>query len=233
MLFDLVNLPYWILLAMGVLLFLVVILSGGMDEDLDLDSGADMDGPADLDTDLDEAFSLGQVMGWLGIGKAPLILLLATDLSLMGVIGWMLNVFLRETFPQLADGLIAGVVLVFAVIGALWLGSLLARPLGQVFVSFGEDVSPDRLIGCVGTVSSAVIPPLQEKRIGQVDVLDAARNRVTVHAMLPDWATVTPRLGDRVLVIDRQSENYLVVLKDSPDQDRWFSLASRSEKSLS
>ncbi|HEY9674255.1 MAG TPA: hypothetical protein V6D11_22640 [Waterburya sp.] len=36
MLFDIVNLPYWIFLIMGVLLFLVITISGG-DDDLDLD----------------------------------------------------------------------------------------------------------------------------------------------------------------------------------------------------
>jgi hypothetical protein len=29
-------------------------------------------------------------------------------------------------------------------------------------------------------------------------------------------------MGDKVLVIDRQSDNYLVILKDGPDHDRWF-----------
>jgi hypothetical protein len=53
-------------------------------------------------------------------------------------------------------------------------------------------------------------------------VIDPARNRVTIHAMLPEWATGTPRMGDKVLVIDRQSDNYLVILKDGPDHDRWF-----------
>ena len=73
MLFHPANLPYWIFLGMGVLLFLFVIISGGGDDDVDIDT--------DVDTDADFDFN-GLFLGWLGIGKAPLILLLATDLSL-------------------------------------------------------------------------------------------------------------------------------------------------------
>ena len=71
MLFDLANLPYWILLGIGVVLFLLVIISGGGDSDLDIDADADVD--ADLGS--------WEIWGWLGFGQAPLILLLATDLK--------------------------------------------------------------------------------------------------------------------------------------------------------
>jgi hypothetical protein len=219
MLFNLFNLPYWLILGMGVLLFLIVIVSGSGDNDLELDSDADLD--ADVDAD-GEAFSVSEALAWLGIGKAPLILLLAVDLSLIGVFGWMLNVAIAVITHHLPSGFWSGVVFAIALVAALLSGSAIARPVGKVFESFGEDTSRDRLIGCVGTVGSAVIPYLKEKRIGQVDVLDSARNRVTVHAMLPDWATATPRLGDRVVVIDRQADSYLVILKDSPDQEHWF-----------
>jgi hypothetical protein len=235
MLFDLTNLPYWILLGMGVLLFLVVIFVGGGDDDLDLDSDVDvdigdslvdLDTDVDLDADADGEFNLGQVLGWLGIGKAPLILLLATDLSLMGTFGWMLNVLLSETGEPISRSLLSGMVFAVSLVMALAVGSLLSRPIGKVFAPFGEDASSDRLIGCIGTVSSAVIPSQQEKRIGQVDVIDPAHNRVTVHAMLPSWATIPPRLGDKVLVIERQLEGYLVIVKDSPDHDHWFNTSS-------
>jgi hypothetical protein len=149
-------------------------------------------------------------------------LLLATDLSLLGVVGWILNVAVIQGFQQIPEGFWAGIVFAAALAIALFLGSLISRPLSRVFAQFGEDASGDRLIGCIGTVSSAVIPAYQAGRIGQVDVLDSARNLVTIPTVHPDWATITPRRGDKVLVIDRQSQNYLVIVKDSPDQDYWF-----------
>ena len=94
MLFDLANLPYWIFLGMGVLLFLLVIVSGGGDDDIDIDADVDLDVDLDVDadfgsdTDTDADGEGGiEILGWLGIGNAPLILLLATDCSLLGLFG--------------------------------------------------------------------------------------------------------------------------------------------------
>jgi hypothetical protein len=236
MLFDLANLPYWIFLGMGVLLFLLVIVSGGGDDDLDLDVDADVDVDADIgdnffevDTDTDADFSIGQILGWLGIGKAPLILLLATDFSLIGVIGWMLNVAFSSFTGNFPRGLLAVAISVLSVFISLFIGSLIARPLGKIFASFGEDASGDRLIGCHGTVGSVSIPLENQGKIGQVDVLDPARNLVTIHATLPDWASVIPGRGTQVLVIDRQPHSYLVIAKESSDEAKWLSNHSRTK----
>jgi hypothetical protein len=222
-LFDLANLPYWILLGMGILLFLSVIVSGGGndDADLDVDADADMDADADADAESDSV-SFMQALSWLGFGKAPLMLLLAIDLSLWGLLGWMLNVFAGGILGSFLGGFVGAIVFAASFILALIIGSQIANPVGKVFESFGEDASSDRLIGCTGRVSTVRIPAVSEGTIGQVDVIDSARNLVTVNAMLPDWATVTPKRGDRILVIDRSPQGYLVIAKDSPDQERWL-----------
>ncbi|MBD1931603.1 MULTISPECIES: OB-fold-containig protein [Cyanophyceae] len=216
MLFNPANLPYWIFLGMGVLLFLLVIVSGGGDSDVDAD--------VDVDADAEGEFGGLEILGWLGIGKAPLILLLGTDFSLWGVIGWMLNVWvgsLTGGIPSRFFGL-GGVVLLGSMAISLFLGGLISRPLGKIFASFGEDASSDRLIGCIGTVSSAFIPHQHRNKIGQVDVIDSARNLVTINATLPNWANVLPRRGEKVLVIERWEQYYLVVAKDSLDQEHWL-----------
>ncbi len=207
MLFDIVNLPYWIFLAIGVLLFLLVIISGGADDDLDVDADADVDVKADGD------FSFPQVMGWLGIGKAPLLLLLATDFSLLGLFGWMLNVAIGNFIEYIPSGLFAGIVSLGALFLSMFVGSLIAQPVGKIFSTFGDDASSDRFIGCNGTVSSVAIPIENQGKIGQVDVLDSARNLVTINATLPIWAKVVPARGTQVLAIERQPYSYLVVAK--------------------
>ncbi|GAB4379516.1 MAG: DUF1449 family protein [Elainellaceae cyanobacterium] len=233
-LFDFSNLPYWLLLGMGVLLFLSVIVSGGGDDDLDVDADADLDADldadADVDTDAAGGFSVARSLDWLGFGKAPLILLLATDLSLWGILGWLLNVSLGSSLGALLGGFVGGVIFFTSLVISLLLGGQIAKPVGKVFASFGEDASSDRLVGCLGTVSTARIPTLMEGKIGQVDVLDAARNRVTVNAMLPDWATVIPQRGDKVLVIERSPQGYVVIVHDSPDQDQWFSSQTKHSR---
>lgn len=242
MLFNPANLPYWIFLGMGVLLFLLVIVSGGGDDDIELDADAEIDldvdvdvnaeigdGGLHLDTDSDSEgeFSALQILGWLGFGKAPLLLLLATDFSLLGLIGWILNVTWAGIWGSFPQGFWAGIVATLALVMSLFLGSLIARPLGKIFASFGEDASGDRLIGCIGTVSSARIPLETEGKIGQVDVLDTARNLVTITANLPEWAKIVPCRNQKVLVIDRQPKSYLVIAKDSSDEDLWLDNSSK------
>lgn len=214
---------------MGVLLFIFVIVSGSGDDDLDIDAtvDADVDVDADIDADANASdFSFAQALGWVGIGKAPLILLLATDLSLWGLAGWMLNVSVGSRLSSLVGGLVGSAILGASLLIALFIGGQLAKPIGHVFASFGEDASSDRLVGCIGTVSTGRIPIITEAKIGQVDVLDSARNLVTVNAIVPDWASVSPQRGDKVLVIERLPQGYLVIAKDSPDQERWLGNAS-------
>ncbi|MEM6713460.1 MAG: DUF1449 domain-containing protein [Cyanobacteria bacterium P01_D01_bin.6] len=242
MLFSLANLPYWIFLGAGVGLFLIVIVSGGGDDDLDLDAdvdasididadvdaeiGFDGDSLLDVDTDLDgsgDVFGPLQLLSWFGVGRTPLILLLAMDLTLWGLLGWVFNVALADVFAQSLNGWVAVGVFLSSLICALWMGSLLSQPIGKLFAAFGEDVSSDRLVGCLGTVTSAFVPLESSGKIGQVDVKDAAANLVTVSAKLPDWATISLRRGARVMVIDRSEGHYLVIAQNSIDQTRWLS----------
>lgn len=238
MLFHPANLPYWIFLGLGVGLLLLVILVGGdeteadMEVDLDTDLDITVETDAleslwDLDTDMDADGQIGplQVLGWLGVGKVPLVLLLAIDLCFWGLIGWVLNV----TFGNLLGAIPTriwgwgGLIFLCSLALSLTIGGWLARPLGLLFAAFGEDASSERLIGCGGTVSSAAVPPRRSGKVGQVDVIDAAHNLVTVNAVLPEWATVVPRRGAPILVIDyQQEEGYVVIAKDSIDERQWF-----------
>ncbi|MDY6897575.1 MAG: DUF1449 family protein [Cyanobacteriota bacterium] len=218
MLFNPANLPYWVFLGMGVLLFLFVIVSGGGDDDVDID--------ADVDTDAD--FDLnGLFLGWIGIGKAPLILLLAIDLSLWGLFGWMLNVWLGGILNQVPSGGWNFIVLILSMFLSLFTGGLIARPVGKIFAEFGEDTSSDRLIGRNGTVSSATIPVEKQGRIGQVDVIDKSGNLVTINANIPEWATVIPRHGEAVIVIDRQQDVYFAIAANSPDKNHWLRVTNK------
>jgi hypothetical protein len=216
MLFNPANMPYWIILGMGVLLFLFVIISGGGDDDIDIDT--------DVDSDFDIS---GFAFSWMGIGKAPLILLLATDLSLWGTFGWMFNVWLAEILGRIPNDTWSFAVLILSLIISLFTGGLIARPIGKVFAEFGEDTSSDRLIGRNGTVSSATIPVEKQGRIGQVDIIDKSGNLVTINAAVPEWATVIPRHGEKVTVINRQQDVYLAIAKDSPDINHWLRVTNQ------
>ena len=210
MLFDLANLPYWIFLGVGVTFFLFAISAGAVEDDLEVETG--------------DSFFLVDILGWFGLGKIPFLLLLATDLSLWGLLGWMLNVALKLPGQPLATTVFVGSGAI-----AFFLGGLLARPLGRIFIaSFGEDASSARLIGCLGTVSSASLPKRDEKKVGQVDAIDPSRNLVTVSAVLPNFATIVPQRGQEVLIIDYHPPIYVVIANNSVDRDRWLNARSQS-----
>jgi hypothetical protein len=224
MIFHLSNLGYWVLLGSGVVLYLCVIFSGGGDEDIEVEADLGIDGEVDVDAGLDgeaeasgEGFGVWSVLSWFGFGQAPLMLLLATDLSLWGLLGWMLNVALA-----IPTGVLGFAVFFGSGAIALWLGKLLAKPLGKMFASFGEDISGDRLVGCTGTVASKQLPHYTSGKIGQADVYDGAHNLVTVAVSLPHWAQVIPVRGDKILIVDRSEHSYLAIAKDSSDEDRWL-----------
>lgn len=240
MLFSLDNLPYWILLGVGLLLFMVVIVSGAgeeglevegdadLDVDLDADLDADLESGADLDLDGDGGVGL-QILGWLGVGRAPLVLLLAMDFSLWGLLGWMATVLLGEIGIASAAGIWAGGIMAGSLVLSLTTGGLAARPIGRIFAGFTEETRGERLIGRVGSVSSATVP--QDGSIGQVDVFDGAQNLVTISALSPPWATEIPQRGQEVMVIDHQPQGYVVILRSGADEQRW--LGARSPRSQS
>ncbi|MBU7584317.1 MAG: DUF1449 family protein [Nostoc sp. TH1S01] len=212
MLLNQANLPYWIFLAMGVLLFIFIIISGRQNIDVDVD------GDVDFDADSDSELGIGELLGWAGIGKAPLILLLAIDLSFWGIFGLTLNIW----FGSSLGGLISGIVLICSLILSLFIGRLIAEPISRLFAEFGEDVSSERLIGCIGIVNTFYIPRENQGKIGQVDVVDAKRNLLTISAVLAEWATIAPQRGERVLIIELKEQIYVVITKDSADEEYWL-----------
>ncbi|MBR8829032.1 MAG: DUF1449 family protein [Gomphosphaeria aponina SAG 52.96 = DSM 107014] len=214
MLFHPANLSYWIFLGIGVLLFLLVIFSGGGDNDLEVET--------DVDADIEGDFSPGEILGWLGIGEAPLILLLAIDFSIWGVTGWMLNVGIGKMIGTIPGGIVAGGIMFTSLCVSLFMGKVISRPLGKIFVSFSEDVSSDRFLGCVGTVVSKKLPYLSSGKIGQADVRDIAGNLVTISVSIPQWSTVIPHQGQAILIIEQTPDCYLAIAKDSSDEDKWL-----------
>jgi len=236
MLFHLANLPYWLLLGVGILCLGLMIVSGDGDEDLDmaLEPSPDLD-ITHLDVELDSGGEIQegqtppmplQVLSFFGLGRVPLMILLGIDFSLWGLIGWMLNVgvgSLTGTMPTELLGM-AGLILLISLLISLWLGRLCSRPIANLFKTFSQDVSPDRVIGCVGTVTSKKLPYLANGTIGQAHVYDNAGNLLTLSVSLPDWATVIPHHNQDILIIDQSPKGYgyLAIAKDSSDEDKWL-----------
>lgn len=243
LLFDINNLTYWIFLGIGVFLFLLVIISGGgedqdidtdadfdvdadgyFDTDVDADVDADADNSLDADMEADESFEGNFLLflSWFGVGKSPLLILLAIDFCSWGVIGWFLNVTMGGLIGEIPQGAIALLIFLVSLGFSLWIGRILSNPIGKIFANFGEEIDGERLIGCTGNVTSIKLPYLVDGKVAQADVLDNARNLVTVEVALPDWAKVIPHRGQEVLIIDRQQHCYIAIAKDTSDEDKWL-----------
>ena len=242
MLFDLANLTYWIFLVIGIALFLLVIISGGDEQDLDTDADVDVDADIDVDSDMDfnvnldddldlegdvdsdadGEFSFWSVLSWFGVGKSPLLILLAIDFSTWGVTGWFLNVLLGTFLDGIPGGFLGLLIFLVSFIFSLWVGKVLSHPIGLIFKDAGEEIRSERLIGCYGSVISKQVPHITTGRIAQADVLDNASNLVTVEICLPEWAQVVPLKGDEVLIIEQRKNCFLAIAKDSSDQDKWL-----------
>ncbi|AIE73709.1 MULTISPECIES: OB-fold-containig protein [unclassified Synechocystis] len=238
MLFHLANLPYWLLLTVGLLCLGLMIISGDGDENLDveiaLETGSDVD-ITHLDVELDHGGEMEegetmpialQALSFFGLGKVPLMILLGIDFSLWGVMGWMLNVTVGTMTGAMPNQLLgwAGLIFLVSLVISLWLGRLASRPIAHLFKSFSQDVSAERVIGCTGTVTSKKLPYLANGTIGQAHVYDNAGNLLTVSVSLPDWATVIPHHNQEILIIDQSPKGYgyLAIAKDSSDEDKWL-----------
>ncbi|MGK7930261.1 MAG: DUF1449 domain-containing protein, partial [Microcystaceae cyanobacterium] len=213
------NFLYWTLIFIGAVFFLLVIFSGGGDDDIDLGADADFEVDADIDADIDvdvdvesdvdtdgnDEFSPWRLLSWIGLGKSPLMILLGIDFSSWGMTGWTLNTIFYTFTGRIPDRLFGfgGLILIISLLIAILIGKLLSHPIGKIFASFGEDVSSERLIGCVGKVCSGKLPYLKEGKIGQVDVYDTAGNLVSISAALPHWVEVIPHRGSQVLIIEK------------------------------
>lgn len=236
MLFHSANLPFWLLLALGLLCLSLILFTGGEDDSADLGSDSDLDLNLDLDLDADVGAETPpgviQYLSWLGLGQAPLLLLLGIDFSLWGVLGWGLNVLWAQLAGGFPQGFGAWLVLLLPGLLSLWTGRLLSRPLGAVFKPFSQDAHPERLIGCLGTVTSKALPYRAEGKVGQILARDSAGNVLAVSAALPAWAAVVPRHNQTALIIEvlPDSEGYLAIAKDSSDEDKWLSNAEEARR---
>jgi len=143
------------------------------------------------------------------------------------LIGWFLNVIIGEITGKIPTGILGGLIFIASLLFSLWLGKLLSYPIGKIFAQHTEDISSDRLIGCIGKVVSKQVPYLIEGKIAQADVVDSYGNLVTVEVSLSDWAKVIPHRGQEILIIDRSQHSYIAIAKDSSDEDKWLNTVNR------
>lgn len=125
-------------LVTGILLMVVTAI-GGVGDGHDADADHDVDHGADADQDHDAGF--GRALSALGVGRAPLTLVLVAFFSLFGAVGLGLGLVLSEWLA-----------LVASLAAATFLTGRLARLFSRLLPrteSYGA--SSEDLCGCIGT----------------------------------------------------------------------------------
>src|SRR6185436_14675187 len=139
------NVPFTFLLGLGLLLAVLQLIGLGGDADgeadaeadfdhevelesevdLDHELDSDMDGEADAEGDAEIDSATASPFSWLaflGVGKAPLLVVLLILFGAIGIAGWVMNGLLQRLFGTY-PGLAFIVVLPLAVIIARWVSS--------------------------------------------------------------------------------------------------------------
>ncbi len=195
-----------------------VDLDADVDLDLDADMDVDLDTEADLDVDRDVHIAAGEglstwasFLSFVGIGQAPMTLVLLLLFVTFGFAGWVLNgvvVSLFNAYPGIA---IAG-TLPLSALSSLLLTSRLSRLLNRVAPAVSTTaMSRKQLVGLRGVVVSAQV----SERFGQVRVQDRSGASLTVFARVEPEQPPIARDSEVVIVAyDEKTHTYTVILSD-------------------
>lgn len=187
---------------------LVLMMAIGAIEAIGLGaSGFDLDFGPDLDHG---------VLGWLGVGKVPLLVLLVAFLAAFGMIGLVGQQLVNTITGAPLPALIAGPA---AAIAALPVTGLLGRLLARI-MPHDETTAyeVEDLVGHRGTVT-----------VGRAAAGSPARVRVIdphgqPHHLLvePNDPTTSFEEGDTVLLVRREGSSFRAILHDSPRLSNWI-----------
>lgn len=228
------NLPFTLMMGLGLVLAALQLfgLSHDGDADADADVDADIDADADVDADLAVEHDLDHDLehdvdhdvdhdmshdgpsgfSWLafiGVGKAPLMVVLLIVLMTTGLLGWIVNGIafgILGFFPGL---LLLGTFFISLVLGSL-VASRVTRLIGRALPPVSTTATrAEALVGRPGTV----ISPFVDGRYGMVHLRDDGGTLISVFATTEDERPI-PR-GEAVILLsyDAAQRRYLVTLR--------------------
>lgn len=175
-----------------------------LDSDLDLDHDLDVDHDADLDPDLDHDVGADVtdlstwvgVLQFLGVGQAPLTMILLLLVGSFGLLGWVMNMLVLRVFPAYPNWALAA-ILVAALCLSVWVTSRAARFIGRVLPAFTSTAtSTARLVSRPGRVISAQV----DQSYGQVKLRDSGGTLITVFVKVDPGKPPIPRDTEVYLV---------------------------------
>lgn len=187
---------------------LVLMLLIGLVEALGLGaSGVDVD----LGVDLDH----GGLLGWLGVGRVPLLVMLVAFLAAFGVIGLagqqIAAAVTGASLPALA-------AVPAAAIAALPVTALLGRGLARVMPH--DETTAYDLADLTGRTATIVVGRAREGSPARARVLDPHGQAHHV-LVAPNDAAAVFEEGDTVLLVRREGDIFRGITYDSPRFSNW------------
>jgi len=175
------NLPFTVLLILLLLYWLIVILGG-----------LDADWAPDFDIDADSI--LGSLTGFLGIGDAPVMMIMSLLILSLWSISMIFNHWFNASFSLwIGAGLLAANFII-----SLTVTGLVMRPLGKI-LGAGAREAHQKIVYRVGRVTTGEI----NASFGQVEI-ESEGPPITVNARTTGELVL--KKGEKALIYDEDKE---------------------------
>lgn len=183
----------------------------------DLLDGLIPDFEAQVEIELSEVGTtnaLSRLLGWLKVGKVPLLMLLVVFLTAFGLIGYTIQFFTSELFGLLWPAVLASIP---AFAGSLPVVRVAAKVLERILP--GDEttaVSTDSLVGRIATIT-----------LGTAQADRAAEARVTDRYETSHYVRVIPEKdhppmtqGTQVLLVRQEGPHFIAIENTDPILNR-------------
>jgi hypothetical protein len=184
-----------------------------IDADIDVDAGVDMDLDADLDMDADLDADVGgsagsflqMVLGFFGIGRVPLLVVIVAFLTSFGLAGYITQMVVHWVSGYYLPALLASIPAFF---GGSIVTRYLAMGLGRLVPDVETEAVETRTF--IGRTAVLIMGEATAGKPAQAKLRD--HNGQTHYLLIePDQADMVFRQGDQVLLVSQQGSIFKAI----------------------
>lgn len=191
------------------------VLDNLVPDDWDLDAGVDMDMDADLDIDADMDVSvdsgggagefLQMVLGFFGVGRVPLLVVIVAFLTSFGLMGYVIQSVVHGVTGLYLPALLASIPAFF---GGSFVTRYMAIGLGRLVPDVETEAVDSKTF--VGRTAVLTMGEASPGKPAQGKLRD---NNGQAHYLLiePDQADTVFREGDQVLLVSQQGSVFKAI----------------------
>ncbi len=178
-----------------------------LDVDHDMDIHLDHDLDHDVDHDVDGAVGWSGALQFLGVGHAPVTMILLVLLGSFAALGWLMNQLAFGLFAVYPGWLLPLVMIISFAVSSLFT-SRIALFIGRMLPAFSSTAtSLNRLVSRRGRVISQLV----DEQYGQVKVRDPSGTAITVFATVdPDKPPISR--DQEVLLVEYDTVKKLFIV---------------------